>query len=434
MNEFFTKISGQIVGAMILSAFFPTVLFVAALALVVLPGAPFGHELVQAVKSATAWQQDATAALKITFLILVLSVMLYYLNTPIVRMYEGYPWKDSWIGWLFLKWQKHKFQRASFYRRCIAKLRVEKSLAHVDIGLVDLVAVNDKLARLLNDSYPNRASLVLPTRFGNVIRAFETYTDRQYGAGSIALWPRLQGVLDQSCAQALDNAKTSVDFMINSSFLSLLLAIMSLAIGLAWRPPVAGARCPPWMAWVLCFALLSYLFYLGAINCARAWGMQVKAAFDLNRLSLLAKLGYETKAADLAEERRMWEVINYKFAFPDERTYPDLPYHVPATFCIVDPVSTIVTFDRNLHQLDTQQMEVKIVVANTDPTRAPAARVGLRDEIPAGKEYVWGSATVDGAPARILDYCPLKIDIGPLSYYQARTVVYSVKGQKPVQS
>jgi uncharacterized repeat protein (TIGR01451 family) len=125
----------------------------------------------------------------------------------------------------------------------------------------------------------------------------------------------------------------------------------------------------------------------------------------------------------------MWQVINYKFAFPDERTYPDLPYRASSTILTVEPVSTIVTFNRTVRVVDDQKMEVSISIANLDPARDAAEGIVMQDEIPTGKTYVAGSAKVNGAPATLLGYSPLKLDVGPLPYYETRTVVYSVKSQ-----
>ncbi len=428
MNDFLSKISNQIIGPMILSTFFPVVLFVAAFALVVLPLAPFGQPWTGVVKNPADWQKNGIAVLEITFLVLVLSVVIYNLNTPIVRMYEGYPWRDSYIGKFLQKRQQSKLERASLIRRCIAKLRIERLITGTTTDLGTLPDVQTGMARLVNDAYPNKSSLVLPTHLGNVIRAFETYTTRQYGAGAISLWPRLVGVLDSSFVQTLDNAKMAFDFMINSAFLTLVLAAMSTAAGLVWKAPVAASLYRPWVVWALVFLFLSYLSYLAAINRAREWGTQVKSGFDLYRLTLLTKLGYQ-KPADLTEERRMWEVINYKFAFPDERTYPDLAYSTPATLLIVDPVSTMLTFERTVLPLDDGSIQIRVLVVNMDPTRALAGRVMLQDTIPTGNSYVGGSGTVNGASATVCSLNPMQIDLGPVPYYETRTVVYSIKSQ-----
>src|SRR5208337_2329605 len=98
---------------------------------------------------------------------------------------------------------------------------------------------------------------------------------------------------------------------------------------------------------------------------------------------------------------------NYKFAFPDERTYPDLPYRASSTILTVDPVSTVLTFSRTVRLVDDQNMEVRISIANLDPARDAAESIVLQDEIPTGKTYVTGSARVNGAPATLLGASPL---------------------------
>lgn len=431
MTEFFTRISGQITGPIILGAFFPVVLFTTALALLVLPITPYGHTLTSAVKDPKLWQEKGSAAIAITFVVLVLSVVLYNLNIPIIRLYEGYPWLDSWIGQRMKTRQQLRFDRADKMRKRIRKLRLElriENIAFKPEEMSGLIEAQRKLGRLLNDEFPDTIGSVLPTKLGNVIRAFETYTTRQYGAPAIALWPRLQGIVESTYAQALDAIKTSFDFMIHSSFLSAVLAVLLAGAGLVWQNPAYHGVLQPWMAWSGLFVFLSYLFYLAAINRAAEWGMQVKATFDLYRLALLSKLGYELKPADLADERRIWEVLNYKFAFPDDRTYPDLPYRIPSTYLVVEPVSTIVAFTRTVSVLEGDAVQVRVSVSNTDPTRANATQVVLREDLTTGKSYVRGSAMVDGATATLLGLSPLQVDLGPMPYYETRTVVYTLKG------
>src|SRR5271157_5327084 len=146
MNDFISKVSAQIIGPMILTAFFPTVLFVLALALVVFPTAHVGADFSNAVKDAAFYQKNGLAALEITFLILVLAVVLYYLNTPIVRLYEGYQWKESVMGKLLTNRQIRKMERASLIRRCIAKARVEEKAGRIQADLSDLTKTKTAMA------------------------------------------------------------------------------------------------------------------------------------------------------------------------------------------------------------------------------------------------------------------------------------------------
>jgi hypothetical protein len=429
MNEFLTKISGQITGNLILAAFFPVILFLTGLALIVMPITPFWHDMTDLVKNPTAWTQQGEQVLLITLFVLALTVILYNLNIPIVRLYEGYPWQDSLLGRYRKGRQSKHFNAVKQKRERIAKFRLQLRIEQVSDNIDDTIDAQRALAFTMNEQYPPFEDLVLPTRLGNVIRAFEMYSRRRYGASAIALWPRLQGVIDTAYAQGLDAAKTSFDFMLHSAFLSALLGVLLSAAGLWWYNPLIHGFGQRWIGWMIFFVGLSYLLYLAAINRASEWGSQVEAAFDLYRGKLLTQLGYDLKVADLDEERRVWEVLNYQFAYPDDRTYPNVPYRAPDTYLIVYPVATIVTFTRTVSVLEEGSVQVRLAIANTDPTRWDADRVVLRENVPSGFTLLRGSASVDGAPANLLGTNPLQLDLGALPYYQTRVVVYILKPQ-----
>jgi hypothetical protein len=410
-----------------MSAFFPVLLFLTALILVVLPITPYGQEFVTAVKDPKIWQNTPFVALTVTIVVMVLSVMLYNMNTQIVRLYEGYPWKDAWIAKPFLRRRKRQFSEAERTRQRINTLRREVRLAGINADLNAARDAEGQLARLMNNYYPDRIDLVLPTRLGNVIRAFETYTTRQYGMPAINLWPRLQAVVDGNLAQSIDGAKTSFDFMIHSAFLSGILAVFTAGSGLYWKTREFPDLWQPWLAWTILLGVISYVFYLASIPRAFEWGTQVKAAFDLFRFTLLLKLGYESKPTDPSDERRIWENLNYKFAFPDDRSYPDLPYKTPASYLIADPSSTVLKSIRTVTLLEDGSLQVRLVVTNLDPAAWDADQVIVREAIPAGKLYVRDSATVNGAPVQLSSIDPLEIDLGALPHCDSRTIVYRVK-------
>lgn len=325
--------------------------------------------------------------------------------------------------------KRRSFTEARQKRERIARFRLQIRIEQITADLDDTSESQRTLAHLVNDAYPDEEGLVLPTRLGNVVRSFEIYTRRRYGAPSIALWPRLVGVIDSGYAQVLDSTKTSFDFMLHSAFLSALLAILLVASGLWWANPLVHGVTQPWIRWSIFFTGLSYLLYLAAIYRASEWGSQVKSAFDLYRSKLLTQLGYDLKFADLEEERRVWEVLNYQFSFPDDRTYPDVPYRAMDSALIVEPVSVIVSRTRNVIPLEDGSTQVRLVIANTDPVRYDANGVVLRESIPAGFVCIQGSVLVDGVPATLLGTNPLQLDLGPLPYYETRVVTYRIKAQ-----
>jgi hypothetical protein len=427
MSEFFAKISGQFTGPILLSALFPVLLFLTGLTLVVLPLTPYGQGFTEVVQNSAAWQKTPLAVLVLTVFILVLSVVLFNMNTAIVRLYEGYPWQKAWIAKPFLRRRRRDFRLATVLRQRIITLRRQLRLSGIVADLNKARETQNQVAGIINGKYPDREDLVLPTRLGNVIRAFETYTTRQYGMPAIALWPRLQALVDGNLATALDGAKTAFDFMIHTAFLSAVLTVFTASAGLFWKTRALHDLQQPWLGWTIIFAVISYLFYLASIPRAIEWGTQVKSAFDLYRLKLLTQLGYELKPTDLTDERRIWENLNYKFAFPDGRRYPVLPYQLPESYILVDPPSTIVTSKRSVDLQDTGIVQITLIVSNSDPSASNAERVIVREVIPTGKTYVKDSARLDGnPPPMFLSLEPLQIDLGPLLYKSSRTIVYRI--------
>ena len=84
----------------------------------------------------------------------------------------------------------------------------------------------------------------------------------------------------------------------------------------------------------------------------------------MHRLELLKKLGYALKPVDLSDERRIWRNINYKFAFPDQRTYPDLPYEHAQCFTFAEPGSIIYKTERTVVQEPNDDIKIYLIIHN----------------------------------------------------------------------
>ena len=427
MGEFLTRISGQIVGPIVLGTLFPVVLFFILLSFMVFPLTPYGRNFTDLVRNPQLWQDKGASALVAIALVLLLTVILYHLNIPLTRLYEGYLWENSWLGRV-LKWcKRRKFDRLQQIRDRARALRREVAIANVEVPLDAVIDYENEAAHALNNAFPSERDLILPTRLGNVVRAFETYTKGQYKADLIILWPRLQGVLDPTYVQALDGAKTAFDFMLNCSFLGGMLALILVAAGLYWHHPTLYGWHQLWELWAIILILGSWLAYLGAVSRAEEWGLGVKAAFDLFRWPLLQKLGYQVKPENITEERKLWSAISDQFLLPGDPRYPDILYQPVPTTLVVEPTNVKVSFKRIVSVIDENISEIRIVIFNIDSAGLDADQVFLRDDIPVGKVYVRDSATLNGAGVPLHDVAPLKMQIGPLPYYETRTVTYRVR-------
>jgi hypothetical protein len=170
------------------------------------------------------------------------------------------------------------------------------------------------------ESWPSHRHLVLPTRFGNVIRAFETYANVNYGVDSIPTWLRLQGVMPKDVRMMVDDARTQVDFFVNVWFLAVLFTLIALVRCIG---KVYSALPEPNQMLVTCWGfglaaaiglLVSRFAYWGAIDRARAWGELVKSAFDLYLPDLAIKMGYELPAT-ASQRRNFWAAVSSSFLY-----------------------------------------------------------------------------------------------------------------------
>jgi hypothetical protein len=250
----------------------------------------------------------------LTLVTLVLSGLLYNLNVPLIRFYEGYPWAETWIG-------RRKAER---YRTILAALQAQKEglyplrrlvvegkalgsadplLPHLKVWVLEARARETAVRREIFSDFPKDSS-VLPTRLGNVIRSFENYAERQYGMAAITLWPRLIAVIEPAYAGMIDSAKASLDFMLNSATLAGLLSTLLLVTGLLWPPSFHSMQAVvSWLASVVLLGVLAVWLYRQTIGCALDWGNLVRGAFDLYRSDLLKKLGYDRAPKSVEEER-----------------------------------------------------------------------------------------------------------------------------------
>jgi hypothetical protein len=196
-----------------------------------------------------------------------------------------------------------------------------------DPKLAELEVWRSRLGQRVTNEYPG-AELVLPTRLGNVVRAFEEYPRAVYGISAISLWPRLIAVVDKDYKPVLDEAKASLDFMINASFLSGLLSASIFVAGLLVPERIHWV---PWLLQLSLAALAARLFYVASIGQAASWGAQVKSAFDLFRWDLLKKLGYERPGISPEAERELWKHVSQRMIYgnPPEGV-PLMPYVRPA--------------------------------------------------------------------------------------------------------
>lgn len=288
---------------------------------------------------ALAWIYPSTAVLEplrtltasekalgdLTYLALLtygFAILLMTTNTLQYRLLEGYLPPLSWCAPLILfhRWLRKRWldEHADLTERW--KIEKEAFPAADE-------ARDDKLRIRLNGLYPPERLDVMPTFFGNIIRAFEAYPMDVYGVDATPMWLRLGSVISKDFADGIEDARAQVNVFLNLCFL---LPIVVLAAAVAiWRQTpwpqfwMAEAHgqlghwrlLPATIVGVVALVATPFV-YLMALSAARAWGEVVKAAFDCYLPSLPKQLGYAPPSSE-AERNAFWGEINGRIVYWD---------------------------------------------------------------------------------------------------------------------
>lgn len=273
----------------------------------------------------------------------LLALALMLLNRPIYRLMEGY--EPESLTRFLLKGAKAKWTAQK------AKLLEVRNRAVRQGAGGGATARYRYLRRKFLRAYPDDENLVLPTRFGNVNRAFETYAAAVHGVEAITIWSRLSAIIPKDFQSVLGDARSQVDCFVNLSFLAACLAVIHLVYWI-WMAAGAGPLLPdaaaPAAASLVTFRdrlaapslsilvagvsiIAAKIFYERAIERAGALGEQVKTAFDLYLPKLAEALGYR-EPLGFAARQAFWRELEdvYSFFKPaPPRTAPPPPAAAP---------------------------------------------------------------------------------------------------------
>jgi len=240
-------------------------------------------------------------------------ILLLVTNRDLYRILEGYGRVNPlrFFAWL---------ERA-YYHRLNDKLRKldDEFRAHVAAGIPfpeGKRAGRDRLMVDRSERFPDRESLILPTPFGNILRAFESYPRVMYGLESIDGWSRLLAVVPVDYRNLIDGAKANVDLWVNLAYLSLLLLVGELGL---WC--IYGVMPPPWLLAIT--ALVLVITPWRARRLAVEWGDYVKGAFDLYRFNLLDLLSIR-RPRTRQEEFQIWESFSQAIVYRLPKRLPEL--------------------------------------------------------------------------------------------------------------
>jgi len=483
LTSILSSISGYFSKSLILGTFLPVVIFIVLALLMFVPYLPPSFSVSPPFEGlGQEWR-----IVSISFVAIVMSGLIYNLNIPILRLYEGYPWQDSWIGnWLTSK-HRNRFDAAQLridtMRAALRAMDAAVKKDPLEVAFINEVIdswkalgggrsatdisesqwlkawraanadseasdikmrwqiidneLRDQFSiyrRAIQHTYPDDRSLILPTRLGNAIRSFEYYSDREYGIDSIEIWPRLVAVIPKEYAVSIDDSKTTFDFMLNSSLLSLLLCVLILVAGLLYPASLNSLwNAGYWILTIVAFALLAYFFYRLSINRAHAWGLLIKSSFDLYRWELLKKLGYTQQPKHRLEERELWEEISRQAIYGDRFDKRMLSYNEssPLPFPLLQSETRDPKLEMTRGVKTTGDASlVYLRIKNTDAT-AMVKGITVKDRLSDDLDFEWDSARVGNDRVAMSGTNPYEFRIGDLQPDAETILTYKVINKKP---
>lgn len=234
---------------------------------------------------------------------LLVGILLLVTNYEIYRFLEGYGTHNPlrlWQGVETSRYKRfqHKLDLIKQDRRWYKERGQE--LPEHDESLRTRYLWQEKVA------FPP-ANYLLPTAFGNIIRAFELYPNVLYGIDPINGWARLQAVIPDEFLKLINSAKAQTDFWVNTWILGGLLVIEYFAIAIYNQQFVS-----PWLP--AAFIAIVVIASRRAKFAAAAWGSLVKSAFDVFLPALRKKLSY-SQPLTVDAEYKQWEKFSTAIVF-----------------------------------------------------------------------------------------------------------------------
>jgi hypothetical protein len=287
------ELRGYFGRSFLLAVFFPVLIFVSAsLALFF----EITHSL-QATLS--AWdnlplQTQILLLLGGLVIVTALAYLIFNFQYSITRLFEGY-------------WPRIPVLRALRNARSdLHKRRWDHLQAQVDIATtLDKITLANEIAAEQLAFYPppNHLDKMMPTRVGNILRAAEIHAYDRYRIDSVIIWPRLRPLLRPEAVTILEDKWIALNFM-------LLISLLAALFALIWCP-VLALLTDHWRLFLLC-ALgwpIAWVSYENAVQCALAYGEQIKSTFDLYRHDLLKALNRPIPPSVEAEQKE-WRQLS----------------------------------------------------------------------------------------------------------------------------
>lgn len=255
------------------------------------------------------------SGLLLVLLTVILGFTLTSLNTFIYKVFEGYVliWRIPSLRISELKRARNMRDINNRITKKVERLK-RQDTRRAEQKRNDLGATRDSLLAQYDLSFPPSEDEILPTKFGNILKAAETYPMSRYRIDSVPVWPRLIHAMPDSYYAKVDDINNQLSFLMNCTVLAIFYSLITLSVSLYFViTSLINANALPILAWVY-FGLfigalgIAIIFLRASELVVTDYGLLIRSSFDLFRRELLRKLELAPPLT-LTAEQNLWEDV-----------------------------------------------------------------------------------------------------------------------------
>lgn len=230
---------------------------------------------------------------QLTLLILVPTLILGFtltsLNTFFIKIFEGYILLPHIPA--INRIQQRKFRKQKRQLKILRK-KIDRLSKHDGKAASNVISKLYEKERALVTEYqrtfPLRENELLPTRFGNILKAAEAYPMERYKIDAVPLWTRIVHVIPPNYDSRIEHTHNELTFLINCAVLSVIFSMITfIAAGYQLFLSLlsnVGKQSPIYLVQV---DLPSYIYFQRTLMYIALGLLAILAAIIFNRASLL---------------------------------------------------------------------------------------------------------------------------------------------------
>jgi hypothetical protein len=228
----------------------------------------------------------------------IIGFTLTSLNTFILKVFEGYIliWRIPFLKQREIKKAKRLLMKQYLIRMKITRLEKTQNV-RFEKFIEGLKTKEYELKADYQYTFPNDRSQLLPTEFGNILKAAENYAGERYGIDAVPLFTRLIHVVPENFQKRIDQSLDQLSFLVNCAVLATIFGLISLIAGLTElsaplldSTPIDSRKTFVYFSSVCISLVVAKIFQRASLVNVSNYGELIRSVFDLFRFELLKQL------------------------------------------------------------------------------------------------------------------------------------------------